>query len=358
MLRKGITLICALMFLSMALFLVPNTEAESGLTGGRQPVHLNMKEANDLSPETWGDNTRAAIKEKPPRSWQSSTPGDLTRGREWKSVGTWTAVTGVDFEVGIGGPVKFNLWWRETDEGQDDSYDANVQYRFRLNIDGGDAAFYSDEDSGEQHECTGNNPCEWNGQTNDLNVTSAEKGAIFEIEIEYWAFSDIEIYYDNMSFNSGVAINADAIKFGKSGINGQTVSFDFVQAWNTDVEEAVNGNLIRLIVGGVGLNTSLQKAGYPIIGDGSTYDLNGTDVRSTKITWYVDDEYADLGKSVISFSLNKRTCDSAPPFDINVSEILVASDGSGDEGGLPVPGFNFILVIFALFSLAYSKREV
>jgi len=32
---------------------------------------------------------------------------------------------------------------------------------------------------------------------------------------------------------------------------------------------------------------------------------------------------------------------------------------SGDgEGGLPVPGFNFILVIFALFSLAYCKREV
>ena len=120
----------------------------------------------------------------------------------------------------------------------------------------------------------------------------------------------------------------------------------------------MNGNLIRLIVGGVGLNSSLQKAGYPVIEDGSNYDLNGTTITSTKITWYVDDEYADLGKSVISFSLNKRTCNSAPPFDINVSQILVASTGSADEGGLPVPGFNFILVIFTLFSLAYSKREV
>jgi len=357
MLKREMALICTLMLLSMALFLVPNTEAESGLTGGIQAVHLNMKEASDLSPETWGDNTRAAVKEKPPRSWQSSTPGDLTRGREWKSVGTWTAVNGVDFEIGLGGPVKFNLWWRETDEGQDDSYDAQVQYRFRLNIDNGDAAYYSDEGQGS-HECTGNDPCEWNGQTNDLNITSAEKGAIFELEIEYWAFSDIEIYYDNMSFNSGVAINADAIKFGKSSISGQTVSFDFVQAWSTDVEEAVNGNLIRLKVGGVGLNTSLQKAGYPIVEDGNNYELNGTTITSTKITWYVDDEYADLGKSVISFSLNKRTCDSAPPFDINVSQILVANSESGDEGGLPVPGFNFILVIFSLLILAYSKREV
>ena len=106
------------MFLSMALLLVPNTEAESGLTGGIQTIHLNMKEASDLSPETWGDNTRAAIKEKPPRSWQSSTPGDLTRGREWKDVGTWTAAKGNEFDISLGGPVKFNLWWRETDSGQ------------------------------------------------------------------------------------------------------------------------------------------------------------------------------------------------------------------------------------------------
>ena len=47
-----------------------------------------------------------------------------------------------------------------------------------------------------------------------------------------------------------------------------------------------------------------------------------------------------------------------PPFEINTSQILVATTGSEDEGGLPVPGFNFILVVFALFGLAYSKREV
>ena len=114
----------------------------------------------------------------------------------------------------------------------------------------------------------------------------------------------------------------------------------------------------RLIVGGVGTNSSLQKAGYPIVEEGTDYDLNGTTVTSTKITWYIDDEYAELDKSVISFSLNKRSCDSAPPVDINTSQILVTASDSDDEGGLPVPGFNFILVIFALFGLAYSKREV
>ena len=67
----------------------------------------------------------------------------------------------------------------------------------------------------------------------------------------------------------------------------------------------------------------------------------------------------ELDKSVISFSLNKRSCDSAPPIEINTSQILGKGSGSGDdEGGLPVPGFNFILVVFALFGLAYCKREV
>ena len=345
------------MFLLMALFLVPSTEAETTLIGGREHIHLNMKEASDLSPETWGDNTREAVKDNPPRSWSSQT-ADFTRTREWKDVGTWTTANTNAFDLGLGGPVKFNLWWRETDQGQDDSYDAQVQYRFRLNIDGQEAAYYTDEGGGS-HECAQSQPCEWNGQVNNINITSALKGTIFDIEIEYWAFSDIEIYYDNASFNSGVAFGADAIKFGQSGINGRQVIFDFVLAWDTDAEEAVNGDYIRLIVDGIGTNSSQQRNGYPIVSEGLDYEINGTSVTSTKVTWYIDDEYATLDKSVISFSLTRSSCDTAPPIDVNTAEILTASSGSGDdEGGLPVPGFNFILVIFALFGLAYSKREV
>ena len=347
------------MFLLMALFIIPNTEAEMALIGGREHIHLNMKEASDLSPETWGDNTREAIKDNPPRSYSSGIL-DTTRTREWKDVGTWTTTNSNVFDIGLGGPVKFNLWWRETDQGQDDSYDAQVQYRFRLNIDGQEAAYYTDEgENGNSHECAQSKPCEWNGEVGKINISSAPKGTIFDIEIEYWAFSDIEIYYDNVSFNSGVAFGADAIKFGQSGINGRAVSFDFVQAWDTDAKEAVNGDYIRLIIGGVGLNSSLQESGYPIIEDGLDYDLNGTTITSTKVTWYVDDEYAKLDQSVISFSLTRRSCDTAPPIEFNTVDILTKNSGSGDdEGGLPVPGFNFILVIFALLCVTYSKREL
>ena len=349
------------MFLLMALFLVPNAVAEE-LTGNIEHIHLNMKEMDDLSPETWGDNTREAIKENPPRSWEDDPTGLLGRTREWKDVGTWTSANGNVFDIGLSAPVKFNIWWREVDgsNGQDDSYDAQVQYRFRLNIDGQEAAYYTDEDGGGSHECAQKQPCEWNGEVGKINISSAPKGTIFDIEIEYWSFSDIEIYYDNASFNSGVAFGADAIKFGQTGINGRAVSFDFIQAWDTDVAEAVSGDYIRLIVDGVGTNSSLQKNGYPIVEDGKDYELNGTTITSTKITWYIDDEYAALDKSVISFSLTKRSCDTAPPIDFNTIDILGKSTNSNDDedGLLSVPGFNFILVIFALFGLAYSKREL
>ena len=347
------------MFLLMALFLVPNTEAEVALTGGTEHIHLNMKEMDDLSPETWGDNTREAIKENPPRSWEDDPTGLLGRTREWKDVGTWTTANGNVFDIGLNGPVKFNIWWREVDgaNGQDDSYDAQVQYRFRLNIDGQEAAYYTDENGAGTHECAESKPCEWNGQVSNINISSAPKGTIFDIEIEYWAFSDIEIYYDNASFDSGVAFGADAIKFGQSGINGQAVSFDFVQAWDTDAREAVNGDYIRLIVDGVGLNSSLQKDGYPIIEDGLDYALNGTTITSTKITWYIDDGYAKLDQSVVSFSLTKRSSSGAPPIEFNTVDILKQNSGSSsDDEGLP--GFNFIFVIFALLCVAYSKREL
>ena len=351
---------CVLMFVAMAIFFIPTSTADEALTGGMEHIHLNMKEANDLSPETWGDSTKEAIKENPPRSWTSTTPFDSTRTREWKDVGTWTATDGVNFDIGLGGPVKFNLWWRETDQGQDDSYDAQVQYRFRLNIDGQDAAYYSDEGGGS-HECAESEPCEWTGDVGNLNITSAEKGATFDIEIEYWAFSDIEIYYDNVTFDSGVAFSSNAIKFGKSKIDGRTVGFDFVQAWDTKVEEAVSGNYISLILsGGEELNNLEQKSGYPKVEDGYGYDFNGTDVMSTMVTWYVDDEYAKLDQVSFSFSLLNKESTQAPPIIVKVGDLPSSGSGSSEDDSLelPVPGFEILASMLAIIVIALRRREL
>jgi len=341
------------------IFFVPNSAASEELTGGMAPVHLNMKEASGISAETWGDISKEAVKDNPPRAW-TSTPGtaDQLRTREWKNIGTWTSTSGTSFDIKLSGPVKFNLWWRETDQGQNDEYDAQVQYRFRLNIDGVDSAYYTDEDSGTQHECAKSKPCQWTGDTNDLNVTSAAKGAIFEIEIEYWAYSDIEIYYDNASLDSGVTLGSTGIKFGNSQINGKEVSFNFVQTWNTDIEEAIIGDFVTLMFAGVDLVNSEQRNGYPKIGEGKAYDFNGTQIKSTTITWYVDDKYIKLDQGVICFSLSS-IASSAPQIQIKVADILIAgSETTEDEGLLGLPGFEFATVITALFATSFIRRKV
>jgi len=341
------------------IFYIPNSSASEELTGGMAPIHLNMKEASDLSPETWGDITKEAVKDNPPRSW-SSTPGtaDQLRTREWKDVGTWTSTSGIDFDIMLSGPVKFNLWWRESDQGQDDDYDAQVQYRFRLNINGVDSAFYTDEESGSQHECAKSEPCQWIGDTSDLNVTSATKGTIFELEIEYWAYSDIEIYYDNSSLDSGVMFGSTGIKFGNAQISGQEVNFNFVQAWKTDIQEAVKGDFLTLTLAGLSLPNSEQKNGFPKIEEGRTYTFNGSDVKSIKITWLVEDEYAKLDQAVISFSL-ARVGSVTPQIQVNVADILSANiDREEDKGLLGLPGFEFATVLSALILTGLIRRKV
>ncbi len=149
---------------------------------------------------------------QPERSWTSSA-SDMTRSKEWKDVGIWVGQVQVpNMEFSEGYPVEFELWWRETDEGQDDSYDAQVQFRVRLIIDGDDAAYFNDANSDNNHECEGgeeNEGCEWNGQS-DLNVTEY-RGGNFELEIEYRSFSDIEIAFGADRYGSGVNLRESTI---------------------------------------------------------------------------------------------------------------------------------------------------
>ncbi|HJL72183.1 MAG TPA: hypothetical protein QGG11_05845, partial [Candidatus Poseidoniia archaeon] len=72
----------------------------------------------------------------------------------------------------------------------------------------------------------------------------------------------------------------------------------------------------------------------------------------------IDDGYAKLDQSVISFSLTRRSCDTAPPIDFNTVDILKQSSGSSsDDALLPVPGFEIILSIVAIAFVARRAKQ-
>ena len=87
-------------------------------------------------------------------------------------------------------------------------FDVPVDWEGRktyLHFDGVDSAYYSDSNGDDftEHECAEAEPCQWLGETNDLNLTSAIKGTTFEIEIEYRAYFFIKFYGRNLLWGTG-----------------------------------------------------------------------------------------------------------------------------------------------------------
>ena len=127
------------------------------------------------------------------------------------------------------------------------------------------------------------------------------------------------------------------------------------------MEEAVSGNYISLILpGGEELNNLEQKSGYPKVEDGYGYDFNGTDVMSTMVTWYVDDEYAKLDQVSFSFSLLNKESTQAPPIIVKVGDLPSLGSGSSEDDsmGLPIPGFEILASILTIFIVSLKRREL
>ena len=108
------------------------------------------------------------------------------------------------------------------------------------------------------------------------------------------------------------------------------------------------------------MNNLEQKSGYPKVEDGYGYDFNGTDVMSTMVTWYVDDEYAKLDQVSFSFSLLNKESTQAPPIIVKVGDLPSSGSGSSEDDSLelPVPGFEILASMLAIIVIALRRREL
>ncbi len=321
------------------------------------PVHMNFKESARFSPETSGDIEKIAMEEKYSSHEQNpgaGTPADTRNKGDWTKMGEWESDK-VLFDVTLS-DIVFNLWWVEDPD--DTDYDAALDLRWTIYLDGSEIYQFTDEE-GYTCEQTREEPCEYiKVPSESFPSTDLIKGQVISLEVEMKSFQAIYIYYDNMSRDSGMKMTANAIIFGNTIINGQTVSFEFVEAWPTDCNEAIEGNFITLIVGGVELDNNQQESGYPQVGEGETYSINETEFGSEKVTWFIDDEYAKLDQSIVSFSYARKASSTTEPVNINVADKLIVNSESSDSEGLPVPGFNFLFVVSGLLLAVYSRREV
>jgi len=334
-------------------------EAGEILQSNPIPLHLNLKESAKFSPETRSDVKYIAAEEKYSSHEQNTPPPVSTRNKgEFKSMGVWESDP-VGHEITIS-DVMFSLWWVEDPD--DEDYAANLELRWTVFLDGEQIFQYEDNeddhDGDDYADGTGpcdqtrDDPCEYaESPTNDFPETVVQRGQTLSLEAEMKAFQAIYIYYDNMSRD---------FSFGKSKIGSDTVGFEFVEAWKTNVQEAIDGNFLTILVENIELNNSQQTRGYPQISDGTTYSINGTDTKSVMVTWKIEDEYAKLDQTMISFSYARKASTTTPPISVNIADLpRLSADSSGsDDGMLPIPGFEIIVATLALVIITSKRREL
>ena len=344
--------------------IVKGEETENGLLSNPIPVHLNMKEATEFSPETISDIQYIAAEEKYSSHEQNTPPPVSTRNKgEFKSMGIWESDS-ISYEIKIT-EVMFNLWWVEDPD--DEDYAANLELRWTVFLDGEQIFQYEDNeddhDGDDYADGTGpcdqtrDNPCEYSeSPTNDFPETVVQNGQTLSLEVEMKAFQAIYIYYNNMSRDSGMMIMANAVSFGNSNIGTGMVGFEFVEAWRTNVQESIDGNFLTIIIDGTEIDNSQQASGYPQITEGATYDFNGTGLRSIVVTWKIEDEYAKLDKTVISFSYARKEASTTPPTSINIADFPQLKANVKDEES--VPGFEVLMSIVAIVLVSSRRREL
>ncbi|MFL2943953.1 MAG: hypothetical protein ACJZ2J_01300 [Candidatus Poseidoniales archaeon] len=326
------------------------------------PIHLNLKEAVKLSPETSGELERVAIEEKH-SSYESNpgagTPASTRNKGDWKNMGTWESDS-VSYDISLNN-VMFNLWWVE--DLNDEDYDAALDLQWTVYVDGTEIYQFTDED--ENRECDADQgaskdePCEYVATPNTALSTTLSAGQKLSVQVEMKAFQAIYIFYDNFSRDSGMKVVTNAVIFGNTGISGNSIYFEFIEALPTNSQNTVDGNFITILIDGIELDNNQQPSGYPKVNEGASYDMNGTQIKSVRITWLNEDKYAKLEQSIVSFSYSRKDASTTTPVLINVADRLASTVSTAeDEGILGLPGFEITAVISALIATSFIRRKV
>ena len=78
------------------------------------------------------------------------------------------------------------------------------------------------------------------------------------------------------------------------------------------------------------------------------------------VTWKIEDEYAKLDETIISFSYSRKDASTTPPTSINIGDLPILKTDTDDNGLLPesLPGFEILVSILAIIVVSLRRREL
>ena len=309
-----IKIFAVLIIAAFILSAIPTPTEGQGGKREFKSTHLNLKANDILSPETEHKNDTEA-QTKRVKAKYDSYPGVKTN-RQWVDVGTWTsdAVAG-DFT--IKGTVVFNIWFKEIDDGTDNSPD----WQFDLKQNDESVAHVekdgTNSDPNKVIEVTASVAL-----TQDVQVKAGDKLSVY---IQYRGWEDCDVYYDNITYDSGVKADMDSLAILKAD-SDNGVYAKFFDAFGTGWDK--NGKFFCSV--SYGGNTIYGNEQTEVSDGGDVQGDNGTTYKTTMIKF--NDAKPSKGTSVtVTISYFPVENGSA----MGWSYTFTASDsGSSDSGGI------------------------
>jgi len=310
-------------------------------------LKFNLKEENDaLSPQNKLPGETEATKQV---QAQYDNYGIFRTNRQVVNVGTWTSDP-VEFDVPIS-INSFDIWWEDL-EGGDDS----CEWTITIKVNDQDV---SEDISGCQHDGVDDdgNPLPQKG-THTLSTTvDLVTGDTLGIDLAYEGWDDIKIYFDNITYDTGLNIIGKHVIFFDNIWSGTTVNLEFAEAWPTNWDTNLEGNFI-MIMGDDGYMADNSKAN--IKDEGNEYSFQGNNsttinVVSTIIEWIeVNGEGIKIMMDYTTFDhmANSSANGTAKPPIISLN-LIKAKGLLGDDGGfLGLPGFEIMIAVPAIAFVA------
>ena len=272
----------------------------------------------------------------------------IESGRETVAVGTWTSEP-VEFDISIS-ITSFDIWWEsmESDNNDDCYWTIAIQHN-------------EQEVSNDESDCTHGGGEVAKG-THSLGTSiDLVAGDTIGIDLSLTSWEDVKIYFDNVTYDSGLGITGSHLYLFNGIWKGSMVSIEFAEAWPVDWETNLDGGYV-MVMGDDGYMADNDMAS---VRDGNEYSFQGNnsttiDVTSTVIEWT---EITGTGiKIMMDYTTfnhmpgnNTGNGTVGPPRVTLILERPIALLGD-DDGflGLGIPGFE---VMIAIPAIAFAARR-
>ena len=272
----------------------------------------------------------------------------IESGRETVVVGTWTSEA-VEFDLSVA-INSFDIWWESMEsDNNDDCY-------WTIEIQQNDQTLTE-----EESDCTHGGGEVAKGEHSLSTTIDLVAEDTFGIKLSLTSWEDIKIYYDNVTYDTGLNVVGGHVLFFGSAWIGSEVNVEFTEAWPVNWNTNLDGGFV-MIMGADGYMADNSKAE---VSEGTEYTItlpNGSaDVTSTIITWTeVTGVEIKLMMDYTTFDHmagNSSANGTAKPVLVMLT-LEKAVGLLGDDGGLlGLPGFEIAIAIPVIVFVARRFRN-